>query len=67
MGQEGHGRKTSMHALNFLKIIIYLFLAVWGLCCCTGFSLVAASGGDSRVAMCGLLTVVASLVAKHRL
>jgi len=33
--------------------------------CCTGFSLVTASGCYSVIAMCGLLIVVASLVAKH--
>ena len=37
----------------FLRLFIYfLFLAVLGLCCCVGFSLVA---------VCGILTVVASL------
>ena len=48
----------------FLKQFVHLFLAVLGLGCCAGFSLVVASGGYSQVAMCGLLTVVASLVAK---
>ena len=37
---------------------IYLFLTMLGLHCCVGFSLVA---------MCGLLIVVASLDAEHRL
>ena len=37
-----------------------------GLCCCEGFSLVAASGGHSPVARCRLLSSVASL-AEHRL
>ena len=46
----------------FFKLI--LFLAVLGLCCCTGFSLVVASGGYSPVAVPGLLIVVASLVAE---
>ena len=31
----------------FFNEFIYLFLAVLGLCCCPGFSLVAASGGYS--------------------
>ena len=55
--------------INFLKKIIYLFL-----CSCTGslllsvgFPLVASSGGYSLVAERGFLTVVASLVADHRL
>ena len=44
------------HFLSFLNnyLFICLFLAVLGLCCCTGFSLAAASG-------------ISSLVAVHRL
>ena len=45
----------------------YLFLALMGLCCCVGFSLVVANGGYSVVAMGELLIWVASLVAEHRL
>ena len=45
----------------------YLLLAVLGLHCFEGFSLVVASGGYSLVAVHGLLTVVASLVAEHGL
>ena len=39
----------------FLKFIylIYLFLAVLGLCCCVGFSVVAASGGYSSLRCAG--------------
>ena len=51
----------------FLNNYIYLFLAVLGLRCCGGFSLVAASASYSLVAVCRLLIVVASLVAEHRL
>ena len=52
----------------FFKIFIYfLFLAVPGLCCWEGFSLVVTSRGYSRIAVHGLLIVVASLVAEHRL
>ena len=50
----------------FFKII-YLFLAVLDLCCCAGFSLVAASGGYYPAAVCRLLFVVASHVAEHGL
>ena len=47
---------------------IYLFiLAVLGLLCCTGFSLVAEFRDYSPVAVCGLLIAVASLVAEHGL
>ena len=42
---------------------IYI-LAVLGLCCCTGFSLVAASGGYSLV-VSGLFIAVASLVERR--
>ena len=34
----------------FFFFLFYLFLAVLGVCCCMGFSLVAASGGYSLVA-----------------
>ena len=40
----------------------FLLMAVLGLCCCTGFSLVAASGGYSPVALQELLTAAAPLV-----
>ena len=49
------------------ELLIYLFLAVLGLCRCSGFSLVAASGGRCLVVGCGLLIAAASLVAEHRL
>ena len=42
-------------------------LAVLGLHCCMGFSLVAVSRGNSLVVIHGLLTAVAFLVAEHRL
>ena len=41
------------------------FLAILGLHCCLGFSLVAASRGYSLVALCSLLTAMASLVGEH--
>ena len=51
----------------FLKIIfIYLFVAMPGLRCCMGFSLVAASGGYFLVVVRGLLTGVASPIENHR-
>ena len=53
---------------HFKKIIfIYLFLAVFGLCCCVGFSLIVATGGSSLVVVSELLIVVASFVEEHRL
>ena len=49
-----------------LKSFINLLLAALGLCCCTGFSLVAAGGVYSLAAVRGLLMVVPSLVMEHR-
>ena len=42
-------------------------MAVLGLCCCAGFSLLAENGGFSLVAVHRLLIAVASLVAEHGL
>ena len=55
------------HEFSFLKMCIYLFLAVLGLRCCTGFSLVAVSGGYSLVAVLELLIAMASLAVGHGL
>ena len=49
------------------KELFYLFLAVLGLHCCSGFSLVVTSRGYSLVAVQGLLIVVASLAAEYKL
>ena len=52
----------------FLYLLMYLFVAVLGLCCCVGFSLVALSSrGDSLVAVCEFLTAVASIIEEDRL
>ena len=58
--------KERIH-LTVFKFGLFLLLVVLGLCCCVGFSLVAANGGYSLVVVCGLLSVVASLVAEYRL
>ena len=52
---------------DFFKRFFFFFFAVLGLRCCTGFSLVAVSGGYSLAVVCRRLIVVASLVAKCRL
>ena len=58
--------KVSHSFCKYLKNnFIYLFLAVLGLCCCIGFSLVGVSGGYSLVAVPRLLTTVAFLVVEH--
>ena len=54
-----------LYARHFLKKC--LFMAVLGLRCCVGFSLVVVSGGYSLFVVHGLLIVVASLVAEHGL
>ena len=53
-----------VHLSISFKNIYVLFLAVLGLCCCAGFSLVAESGGYSLAAVQGLLPAVTSLVAE---
>ena len=53
--------------LFLISPVLILFLAVLGRLCCMGFPLVAASRGCSLVLVHGLLIVVASLVAEHRL
>ena len=53
--------KLSVLSSEFFYLFIY-FLAVLGLCCFLGFSLVAASRGNFLVVGLGLLIAVASLV-----
>ena len=50
-----------------LLLLFFFFLAMLGLHCYACFSLVTVRWGYSLVAMCKLLVVLASLVAKHRL
>ena len=67
---ELHGTLISSHTISSFfkkKNVAYLFLTVLGLRCSMDFSLVAASGGYSPVAVCRLLVAVASLVVEHRL
>ena len=49
------------------SIFFFFFLAALGLQCCMSFSLVAASGCYSVVAVCWFLAAGASLVAEHGL
>ena len=56
-----------IYFLGILNFLLFLFLAVLGLGCCRGVSLVVASRGYSLAAVGGLLTAVVSLVAEHRL
>ena len=50
----------------FNKTFIYFWLH-WVFVALHGLSLVAASGCDSLVAVCGLLIVVTSFIAERRL
>ena len=52
---------------TLFKNFMCLFLAVLGLLCCEGLSLVVATGADSPFVVRGLLTAVASLVVEHSL
>ena len=77
MGSQSVGHDCSNEArhtahaiacLDFLKNkFIYLLLAMLGLCCCLGFSLVVETRSYSLVAACGPLFVGASLTAEHHL
>ena len=54
--------------LNFIIVyFIYLFLAALGLCCCVQAFSSCSERGLLFVAVRGLLTAVASLVAEHGL
>ena len=55
-----------MCARVFIILFIYLVLVALGLHCCTGFSLVSASGGYSS-GRAQALTVVVSLIVEHGL
>ena len=56
----------SINVLSVMLVINYsLFIAVLGLHCYLGLSLVAVSGAYSLVVMPGLLIVVASLFMAH--
>ena len=56
-----------IYICNIHITFYFLFLAVPGLCCWEGFSLVAASKGYSLVVAHGLPAAVASLVAEYGL
>ena len=70
MQENGHSHTLYFLSQSFFKkfiYLIYLFLAVLGLCCYTGAFSSCGERGLLLVAVCGLLTAVASLVAEHRL
>ena len=57
---------TYLYIAIFFKLI-YLFLAALGLCCSARAFSSCGERGPLFIAVRGLLTVVASLVAEHRL
>ena len=56
-----------MGLLFAFTICLFIYLAMLSVCCCLDFSTLVVSRGCSLVAVCGLLPMVASLVAEHRL
>ena len=63
-------RAFAMLSLHVLSIkaelaFFFFFLDVLGLCCCTGFCLVAESRGYSLVVVHRFLTAVASPILEH--
>ena len=54
-----------LDVIILIKKNVFIYLAVLGLGCCMGFSLVAGSGGCSLVAVCSVLTAVASPAVAH--
>ena len=54
-----------MHSTTFY--LFFYFCLRWVFAAACGLSLVAANGADSQVAVCRLLTVVASLVEEQGL
>ena len=51
----------------FIYLFLYLFLAVLGLCCCAQVFSSCGKWGPLFIAVRGPLTIMASLVAEHRL
>ena len=56
-----------LFVFNKFIYFIYLLLAALGLHCCTRVHSSCSEQGLLFIAVCGLLIVVASLVAEHRL
>ena len=58
----------SLFKNKFIYLILFiLFLAALGLCCCMPVFSSCSERGLLFVAVCGLLTVVTSLVVEHGL
>ena len=59
--------QTFLSLIFIMFIFTYWFLAILGLHCYVGFSLVMSSRAYSLAVVLGLLIVVASLIMEHRL
>lgn len=68
-GFQGEIGASSPHVQAVLACVIFFFflMAILGLCCCVGLSLIVASRSYSPAVMCGLLIIVASLTVEHRI
>jgi len=64
---EDNFREVVFGGFFFLNNFIYLFLAVLGLYCYTGFSVVGVKGGCSLFVVLRLLIAVASLMEEYSL
>ena len=60
-------RKYALFSKFYLFVFIFYFLATLGLHCCSQAFSSCGERGLLFVAVCGLLTVVTSLVVEHRL
>ena len=64
--KEKQKKKMGFSLIFRLKKFFFI-LAVLGLCCCSGFSLVVARGGYSPVVVQGLLIATPTFVAENGL
>ena len=66
--ESAESREPAFFFFNiYIKLFIYLFLAVLGRYCCARAFSICREGGLLFVVVRGLLIVVASLVAEHGL
>ena len=65
--KEKQKKKNGLLSYFQVKKIFFFILAVLGLCCCSGFSLVVARGGYSPVVVQGLLIATPTFVAENGL
>ena len=66
-GDRDEVRMAFLFFLIFIYLFIYLFMAVLGLRFCARAFSSCGKRGPLFIAVCGPLTIAASLVAEHRL